>query len=58
MLRVAFSPSFISTTPSSQPTSEVSQWSDKVWFEKHTLDNLANTNGNNEVTTADGAIEP
>jgi len=58
MRRVAFSPSFIWTTPSSQPTSKVSLWSDIVQFEKHTLDNLTNTNGNIEVTTADGAIEP
>ena len=59
---VAFSPSFMVVTPSSQPAvccqlpgpRELC----RVWRGSLTLDDLANANGCNEVTAANGGVEP
>lgn len=64
MSRVAFSPTFIWVTPSSQPKHT---WDQRRQREKHepvngqekfTLDDLTNTNLGVEVTTADRGVEP
>ena len=64
MSNVAFSPSFMVVTPSSQPivvfVNDLYQRSsgcDGMHMES-TSDDLANANGSNESTTADRGIEP
>lgn len=59
---MAFSPTFIWTTPSSQPDVDC-QYSSSVCATAvknvcPTLDNLADTDGGDKITTTDGAVEP
>jgi hypothetical protein len=61
MSSVAFSPSFMVVTPSSQPVVVVSviciTGFHRGWSGKFTLDDLANANGCDEITAANGGVE-
>ncbi len=61
MSNVAFSPSFMVVTPSSQPVVCGQSYGPRklcrVWRGCFTLDDLANANGCDEVTAANGGVE-
>jgi hypothetical protein len=61
MSNVAFSPTFMVVTPSSHPVEDTSiicvEKLHRALRERFTLDDLANANGCDEITAANGGVE-